>query len=82
VDLHHLVSGSGRRRENEELGTLASTCPGCHGQAHAGDINTLLALGRWARAHGSEQAREEIRRRLAKVETSLTAFRKVVGGAR
>lgn len=73
-EAHHVVSGNGKRREHEALGTLASTCPGCHGRAHAGDINTLMALARWTRVHGSEEAREEIRRRLAKMETSLGAF--------
>lgn len=74
VEVHHLVSGNGKRREHESLGTLASTCPGCHGRAHAADLSALLALGRWARTHGSAEAREEIRRRLAKMETSLGAF--------
>ena len=81
-ELHHLVSGSGRRRQQESLASCIALCLACHRSAHAGDPNTLRALHLWASAYGNSTARLETTRRLAKAETMQQRFAAAVRQSR
>ncbi len=79
-EAHHMVSGSGKRRQHESIETMAPTCVACHRQAHAGDEATLRAILAWADRHGSPLARSEVRRRLEKLPNkyaTLAAARRI-----
>lgn len=63
---HHVVSGSGKREENESLQTTVSLCVACHRKVHESDGATLQALLAWAARWGYSEAYEEIARRMSK----------------
>lgn len=65
-ELHHILSGSQRRRA-ESLSSLAFVCVACHHAAHRNDIDVLFWASSWANAHGFTEARAAIQRRIEKV---------------
>lgn len=65
-ELHHLLSGSQRRR-CESLSTLAFVCVPCHAAYHRNDEDVLWWAKSWANAHGFTESLAEITRRIEKL---------------
>lgn len=70
-ELHHVVSGGGKRRRSERLDTLAATCTPCHQGFHAGDRFVMEDALTWSLLHGFDEAFTEIHRRLHKAKRAL-----------
>jgi len=67
-DMHHLVYGSGLRTLAESRSTCACVCRFHHDRAHAGDLDTLIALVTWATPLGYGIACSALTRRIRKIE--------------
>jgi hypothetical protein len=65
-ELHHVLSGTGRRRGDERVETMAAICTPCHQGFHAGRFDVMEDALTWALWNGFELARDEIHRRLHK----------------
>ncbi len=68
-ELHHVLSGSQRRRR-ESLSTLLFVCTPCHHALHRNDEDTLWLAKSWANANGFAESLAEISRRIEKLHTA------------
>jgi 5-methylcytosine-specific restriction endonuclease McrA len=48
LHVHHIVSGSGKRRAHESKFSCIGLCAKCHLAAHRSDMDTLAAIQFWA----------------------------------
>lgn len=67
-ELHHIISGTGRRRLEERFDTLIALCLECHAEVHASNIRALYRLSKWAHEQRFLLAATEVDRRIRKVE--------------
>jgi hypothetical protein len=73
-ELHHVLGGSGRRRQEERLDTLAFLCLACHKEVHAGRAAVLENAVAWTYRHGFMEAREALDARLSKIQSAKWDF--------
>jgi len=67
-EVHHLFSGSGKRRLQERVDTMMGVCLSCHEDYHASEPWAFLTALRWAEVNGYTESAKEISRRLDKVD--------------
>ncbi len=65
-ELHHVLSGSQRRRR-ESMSSLLFVCVACHHALHRNDLEVLFWASSWANANGFVEARAAIQKRIEKV---------------
>lgn len=69
-DPHHLLGGSGRRRVEEAVDTVAGICRECHDGYEDNNPEVLERARKWAERHGFWRALGAIDRRIAKAKAT------------
>jgi 5-methylcytosine-specific restriction endonuclease McrA len=72
LQLHHLISGSGRRRQRQSIENCMAICGFCHSMFHAGSIHVACAAEAWCKKHGYPIP-DRVARAVAKLQAEMAA---------
>lgn len=75
-EIHHIVSGVGRRRQKEDVLTCVLLCRQCHRFVTGGDESTLRVLATYCIRHSMPEAARAISHRLARIEDARAPARR------